>query len=153
MIDIKGLNKGDVLSALYNASRPQGMGFLHYSDTPMQREEAEQLLEQDDYFDYLKGRVMKVKIRGEELDERLFDRDNGHGAAEQAIAALRKGDAEAHAEAHRKGKLEAAAAVMEDIATPTTMQNGVVSMGLGDVSYVLSPAVMCALDEETKRGG
>jgi hypothetical protein len=34
-IDLKGLNKAAVLAALYNASKPQGMGFLQYDPTPM----------------------------------------------------------------------------------------------------------------------
>lgn len=30
MVSIKGLGKAKVLAALYNASHPQGMGFLQY---------------------------------------------------------------------------------------------------------------------------
>lgn len=89
-ISIKGLDKAAVLAALYNASHPQGMGFLHYTTTPMQREEAAELLKESTYFDYLKGRVLKVSLGGEELDEFLYDRDNGTGAAERAIACLRQ---------------------------------------------------------------
>jgi hypothetical protein len=40
------------------------------------------------YFDYLQGRVMKVSLEGDELDARLYDRDNGEGAAAEAISAL-----------------------------------------------------------------
>ncbi len=93
MISLKGLNKADVLAALYNASKPQGMGFMHYDPKPMTRDEAEALLEETTDFDYLKGRVMKVDLSGDELDERGYG-DNGKGAAERAIAELRKtGDA------------------------------------------------------------
>ena len=70
-----------MLAALYNASKPQGMGFVHYDPKPMTRQEAEALLEQGTYFDYLKGRVMKVKLSGDELNEWGYDRDNGQGAA------------------------------------------------------------------------
>ena len=77
-----------MLAALYNASKPQGMGFMHYDSKPMTRQEAEALLEKATYFDYLKGRVMKVDLSGDELDPRLYDRDNGQGAAECAIAKL-----------------------------------------------------------------
>lgn len=41
-------------------------------------------------FDYLKGRVMKVNLSGDTLNEWGYDRDNGTGAAERAIASLRK---------------------------------------------------------------
>jgi hypothetical protein len=89
MIAINGLNHADVLAALYNASKPQGLGMLHFDPKPMERAEAAELLDQTRYFDYLKGRVMKVFVDGDELDPRLYDRDNGQGAAAMAIASLR----------------------------------------------------------------
>lgn len=88
MIDIKQANKAQVLAALYNASSPQGMGFLHAKSVRMTEEEAAALLKERTYFDYLHGRVMKVDLSGDTLEERLYDRDNGHGAAYDAIADL-----------------------------------------------------------------
>lgn len=41
------------------------------------------------HFDYLHGRVMKIDLRGDELETWLYDRDNGQGAAEAIIDALR----------------------------------------------------------------
>jgi hypothetical protein len=87
-IDIKSVSKAKVLAALYNASRPQGMGFLHFEPKPMTEEEAKELLKHDSYFDYLKGRVMKVDLSGDTLEECLYDRDNGHGAAYEALKSL-----------------------------------------------------------------
>lgn len=54
----------------------------------MSAQEAEKHLDGsgDGYFDYLKGRVMKVSISGDSLDPRLYDRDNGQGAAARALA-------------------------------------------------------------------
>jgi hypothetical protein len=103
-ISIKGLDHADVLAALYNASQPLGMGMFHFEAKPMTHDEAAELLKTgnvgesacrppDDrgvYFDYLKGRVMKVNIGGDTLNPRLYDRDNGNGAAARAIAPLRK---------------------------------------------------------------
>jgi hypothetical protein len=40
------------------------------------------------YFDYLHGRVMKIGLNTDDLEERLYDRDNGQGAAERALASL-----------------------------------------------------------------
>ena len=94
-ISIAGLDKAKVLAALYNNSRPLGLGHLHFTPEPMKEEEARALLAQqaDDergaYFDYLKGRVMKVRIGGDELNPSLYDRDNGDGAAARVIDALR----------------------------------------------------------------
>ena len=86
MIDLKGKNKAEVLAKLYNASRPQGLGFLQYYGKDMTTEEAQDLLDSGNtYFDYLKGRVMKVDLSRDELDPRLYDRDNGQGAAAAAL--------------------------------------------------------------------
>ena len=41
------------------------------------------------YFDYLRGRVMKLKFKvGEPLDFGLYDRDNGTGAGARAVAGV-----------------------------------------------------------------
>ena len=84
-ISIKGIDKAAILIALYNVARPLGMGFLHYTPEPMELDEANEIVKKYTYFDYLKGRVMKVEIGGDELYTRLFDRDNGEGAAERAL--------------------------------------------------------------------
>lgn len=86
MVSTKGLRKSAVLAALYNASKPQGLGFLEFDPAPMSEKEAEELLKYGTYFDYLKGRIMKVDLRDDdEFDERLYDRDNGLGAAQRVI--------------------------------------------------------------------
>ncbi|XLQ19790.1 MAG: hypothetical protein ACKUBY_04315 [Candidatus Moraniibacteriota bacterium] len=89
-VSITGLNKADVLAALYNTARPQGMGFMHYDPTPMSREVAEKLLEQGKYFDYLLGRVMKTQIEGDEISVHGFEMDNGVGTVQQVIDELRE---------------------------------------------------------------
>jgi hypothetical protein len=91
VIDIAGLDKADVLAALYNASKQQGMGFVHARGaSSMTVEEAQQELDnrREPCFDYLHGRVMKVDLSDNHLDEWGYDRDNGQGAAERAIAPL-----------------------------------------------------------------
>jgi hypothetical protein len=88
MIEIKG-RKAAVLAALYNASKTQGAGALHFTASPMTEDTAQSHLEVQTYFDYLNGRVMKVNMAGDTLDPRLYDRDNGQGAAERAVAGLK----------------------------------------------------------------
>ena len=88
-IDITGLDRVAVLVALYGAARPQGMGFLQYVKGPLPLDEAQELLKRSFYFDYLKGRVMKVDLSSSTLDPWGFDRDNGAGAAARVIAELR----------------------------------------------------------------
>lgn len=97
-IDIAGIDKAVLLTALFNASRPQGLGFLQ-TRGDMTVERAQDYLQRlaaqpesrhgETYFDYLEGRVLKVDIGGDQLDPRLFDRDNGPGAAQHAIERLR----------------------------------------------------------------
>lgn len=87
-IDISNLDKAAVLAALYNGSRPQGLGVLHFDPTPMTTEEARSLVEKRTYFDYLNGRVLKMNLAGDTLDPRLYDRDLGEGAAERALSKL-----------------------------------------------------------------
>lgn len=90
MVDTKGLKKSAVLAALYNDSKPQGLGVLHFNPAPMTEEEAEDLLKTSTHFDYLKGRVMKVDLSNDDsFEEWLYDRDNGNGAAQRAINKLR----------------------------------------------------------------
>lgn len=67
MIDITGINKAEILAALYNNSQPLGMGFLHFTPEKMKTEEAENLLKVTQSFDYLMGRVMKVNLSGDQL--------------------------------------------------------------------------------------
>lgn len=91
-LKIKG-SKAKTLAALYNASRPQGMGFLHATAEDMTEAEAQAILDDGDqrrpaYFDYLKGRVMKVDLSADEFEPGLYDRDNGQGAAARAIEGI-----------------------------------------------------------------
>lgn len=88
-IDISKLDKAEVLAALYNNSRQQGMGFLHARGrAELTRDEAAELLKETTDFDYLHGRVMKVYLGSEYLDPGLYDRDNGQGAAARALKGL-----------------------------------------------------------------
>lgn len=87
-IDVTGINKAQLLKALYDDAKPLGMGMLHFQPEPMTIEEADRLSKEHTYFDYLKGRVMKVDISGDTLRCLLYDRDNGDGAAKRALQHL-----------------------------------------------------------------
>jgi hypothetical protein len=52
----------------------------------MTEDEANELLKHQTYFDYLKSRVMKIDLSGndKDIDFRLYDRDNGEGAGYRA---------------------------------------------------------------------
>ena len=88
-MNIKGLNKAEVLAVLYNASQVQGMGIFQADGRVMTIEDAGCILDErrgDTYFDYLKGKVMKIDVGVDELNTRLYNRDNGEGAAEKALS-------------------------------------------------------------------
>lgn len=145
-ISIRGLNKADVLAALYNASRPQSAGFLHYRKEPMTRMEAELLLQKGTGFDYLHGRVMKIDLSSDDdFDSWGYDRDNGENAAEIAIKALQTtGDSNSiEVQAmHEVGKEVSAEDVMAHIdeeSGPTG--RGSYRLGLARLADDLIPAV------------
>lgn len=95
-IDISKLDKAEVLAALYNASKMQGVSFLACERRgDMTKERAQEYIDEcfktpgrNLYFDYLNGRVMKINLGKDLLDVRFFDRDNGDGAAARALEPL-----------------------------------------------------------------
>jgi hypothetical protein len=85
-INVSGLDKARILKALYDHSKPQGMGFLAAKPGPISVEECQEILANQNYVDYLHGRIIKTRFDfAEKLDPILYDRDNGVGAAEHAI--------------------------------------------------------------------
>lgn len=88
-VSIQGLSKAKVLAALFNASKQQGLGRMDMSGvSEMTEEDAGTLVEDGLHFDYLRGRVLKVDLAEDEFNPRLYDRDNGPGAAAAAIATI-----------------------------------------------------------------
>ena len=104
-VDISGLDKAELLAALYNRAAPLGMGFLHYNPKAWTREDALKAMDLGDdhnqmfpdsnpprnlYFDYVGGRPLKVNLSKDEMQTALYNRDQGEGAAEEVVAELRK---------------------------------------------------------------
>lgn len=160
MIDITGLSKAAVLAALYNRARPQGMGFLHYDPNPMTEKEAQKWLEKGyKSFDYLQGRVMKLSLEYEgEFEEALYDRDNGMGAAREAIDALRSKQDVNPLEtqlAHQFGKTEAIDEIQDVFNTEThwetpSSEDSVPILHLG-VDGEAGDALKDAVEKEVRR--
>lgn len=133
MVSIKGLEKAAVLAALYNRATTENARLLQYDPASMTVEQARKILcsfervtkkilfweievkpaDKYIYFDYLKGRSMKVDLsNNEEFDAGQYDLYNREGAnregAEDAIKSLREiGDVNplATQTAHRAGLL------------------------------------------------
>ncbi len=119
-VEIKGLSKAEVLAALFNASAPQGLGFLQsgYGPNVMTIEDAEEIIESGQtYFDYLAGRPLKTDLSEDSFDPWGFDRDNGgDGAAQKVIDRLRNSkdvNPEESQRSHEKLLQEKASQAME----------------------------------------
>lgn len=96
IVDIKGLDKAEVLHTLWRHSHAQGMSFLGLSPEGFTLQKARDLIKERQeknarlYFDYVEGHVIKCDLSGDSFDEFLYDRDCGPGAAEAAINELRE---------------------------------------------------------------
>jgi hypothetical protein len=99
-IDIKGIDRAELLAALYNGTRPVGLGRLSAGALePMTAKQARQELEDAERsidgthitFDYVRGRPIKVDFAGDTLlRPDLYDRDaGGPGTCERIVAELR----------------------------------------------------------------
>jgi hypothetical protein len=126
----------------------------------MTREQAEELLIQTAWFDYLSGRVMKIDLSKDELDPSLYDRDNGDGAAAQVIETLRNtGEtvSEQAKIAHKIGVLSSAEQVKKGLEEETHRETKgnfeIVHLGLKDQASVLRPAVDAAIANHTNKEG
>ncbi len=144
-ISIGGISKAAVLAALYNASKPQGLDFIQYDPKPMSAEEAEAILKQTMYFDYLYGRVMKISLKKDEVDTRRYNRDNGENAAEMAIEALRQSNnpnADSIQKTHSENTLAAAIEVEQHMDDESRMEGcDTLSLGFPNFNEHLVPTV------------
>lgn len=91
-MNIAGLDKAEVLAALVNGGSVQGLGGIDSrAGKWFTVEKARELLDSGEtYFDYVHGRVVKIDLSGDDVNTRLYDRDNGPGAALNALADLIK---------------------------------------------------------------
>ncbi len=91
IVDISNKDKAEVLAALYNHSKPIGMGIVHYDPTPMTVDIARKIINKMGYsFGYLKGRTMKVNLQDNIVSVRRYNLDNNRpGLAQMAISKCR----------------------------------------------------------------
>lgn len=59
MIDITDVNMVEFVKKVYDLSRPQGMGMMHFTPVPLTDEEAKSLINDDGTvnMDYVRGRA------------------------------------------------------------------------------------------------
>ncbi len=89
MIDITGVNMIELVKKVYDLSRPQGLGFMHFNPEPMTDEQARDYINDDGTvnMDYVSGRACKFHVRKEDdqyvIGDSWYDHDN-----DQLIALL-----------------------------------------------------------------
>jgi hypothetical protein len=101
-IDISGLDKAAVLTALYDRAKPRGIRGLLRPCAGLSADETQAILERgtaaanwrgEAYIDSLHGRTIKMYLLGDAIGPSLYDRYNGEGAAAEVINGLRKENA------------------------------------------------------------
>ena len=99
IVNIKGLQKYEVLKALYDNAIPilsGGFGYLGtlgvqlFQNMKLTKEQAKEEIEQsnDLYFDYVQGKSLKIDLSTDEFDSHNYDRDYGEGKAKEIISNL-----------------------------------------------------------------
>lgn len=94
-VNISGLNKIDLLKALWENSKPAAY-FEHMVKTPPEFnvKEAAQALDQNlnSHFevDYLSGRLIKCDFRNDEVSPKSYDKQFGSGSFKRVVDKLRK---------------------------------------------------------------
>jgi hypothetical protein len=92
VISFKGLSRGAVLSALYNAAKVPEREPLHVKQMVLTEAQAEAQLRRSSespFFSYLDGRTLRFGFNGaDEIDEYFYDKANGPGKAAAVIADL-----------------------------------------------------------------
>lgn len=97
-IDIAGLDKPLLALRLWEGALPETLGraprdnvwaAVHvFQALQQKREDFVPLV--GTYIDYAFGRCLKVDLRGDTFDPRLYDRDHGTGCAARIVARLRQ---------------------------------------------------------------
>lgn len=89
-IDISGLNRDELLEALWYNSKPAGFfAMMGIPGATFDITEAKKEL-RNGYADYICGRVIKADVySGDTADPKNYDRDNGQGAFRIVVDFLR----------------------------------------------------------------
>lgn len=89
-INIRGVDKADILAALYNGAHGGLAGGFSYLQREMTPQQAKLLIEKQTnlYFDYVDNRPLKIDLSGDVIDATLYDHYNGGCAAQRALSHL-----------------------------------------------------------------
>lgn len=89
VVNISGIDKGFLLFKAWKAASWNG-----FAPLDMERDEfVRRWRREDDDYDYVCGRPLKVNIAGDTVDPWLFDRENGDGSFLRVVEGIRKDEA------------------------------------------------------------
>src|SRR5258708_16971148 len=88
-VDIRGLEKAAVLQALHTAACGSSYGWLRIASWPMSLETFRRLCGSPTECDKFAYEVLKVNIRGDELDTWFYDVEFGYDLGRVTIEVLR----------------------------------------------------------------
>lgn len=88
-VDISGLDKVELLRALWTRMAPAAFFSFNPSVKPPHFDEAQAQKAVLSYVDYFCGRCIKADLRSNTASPHLYDRDAGDGAFASVVAALR----------------------------------------------------------------
>lgn len=83
MINITGVDLKQFVAEVYNLSKPQGLGYIHYKKGPLDNETIEKIIDSPHYvdciinMDYVHGRACKINVYEKDdqwfIDNQWFD--------------------------------------------------------------------------------
>jgi hypothetical protein len=83
-VDIKGINKVDLLKALWKNSKPASFFMFSNTDPPeFDNENAEKSVSKS--IDYYSGRCIKCDLSKDEVDPTQYDREYGEGCFQTIV--------------------------------------------------------------------
>jgi hypothetical protein len=92
-IDITGIDLVKFVQRVYDLSSPQGLGYLHYVNTPLSEEEAKEYVDLNPKYgrnvvsmDYVHGRACKMQVWKE--DEKLYINDSWYDHTDHQLKLL-----------------------------------------------------------------
>jgi hypothetical protein len=91
MVDVTGIDRKELLEALWNNAQPAAFYILQNIDPPPFKLESAMKTTHGTYVDYACGRCIKADVFRKEdvIDPRLYDRDHGEGAFQRVVDSLK----------------------------------------------------------------
>jgi hypothetical protein len=93
MIEVTGRDYRKMVQKAYEFSKPQGLGYLHYTSEPLSDDEADELIDETNVFaivslDYVKGRSCKFTIYRDAETGKAYIKNSWYDHSDHALQRL-----------------------------------------------------------------